>query len=88
MDGNKANLVVTDPPHSVNYSSKAGSIKNDNLNDQDFYNFLLAAFKNIENAMADDASIYVFYADTEGYNFRKAFKEAGFYLVGVCIWAK
>ncbi len=88
MEGNKANLVVTDPPYSVNYSSKAGSIKNDNLNDQDFYNFLLAAFKNIENSMADDASIYVFHADTEGYNFRKAFKEAGFYLSGVCIWAK
>lgn len=88
MDGKKANLVVTDPPYSVNYSSKAGSIKNDNLNDQDFYNFLLAAFKNIENSMADDASIYVFHADTEGYNFRKAFKEAGFYLSGVCIWAK
>ena len=88
MDGKKANLCVTDPPYSVNYSSKAGSIKNDNLNDQDFYNFLLAAFKNIENAMADDASIYVFHADTEGYNFRKAFKEAGFYLSGVCIWAK
>ena len=88
MDGKKANLVVTDPPYSVNYSSKAGSIKNDNLSDQDFYNFLLAAFKNIENSMADDASIYVFHADTEGYNFRKAFKEAGFYLSGVCIWAK
>ncbi|WP_366749362.1 site-specific DNA-methyltransferase [Tepidanaerobacter sp. EBM-38] len=88
MEGKKANLCVTDPPYSVNYSSKAGSIKNDNLNDQDFYNFLLAAFKNIENAMADDASIYVFHADTEGYNFRKAFKEAGFYLSGVCIWAK
>ena len=38
--------------------------------------------------MADDASIYVFHADTEGYNFRKAFKEAGFYLSGVCIWVK
>lgn len=88
MDGKKANLCVTDPPYSVNYSSKAGSIKNDNLSDQDFYNFLLAAFKNIENSMADDASIYVFHADTEGYNFRKAFKEAGFYLSGVCIWVK
>ncbi|KEI05966.1 site-specific DNA-methyltransferase [Clostridium botulinum] len=88
MKGKKANLVVTDPPYSVNYSSKAGSIKNDNLSDKDFYKFLLSAFKEIANVMAKDASIYVFHADTEGYNFRKAFKEAGFYLSGVCIWVK
>lgn len=88
MDGKQANLVVTDPPYSVNYSSKAGSIKNDNLSDSDFYHFLLSSFKNIFNVMASDASIYVFHADTEGYNFRKAFIEAGFYLSGVCVWAK
>ena len=38
--------------------------------------------------MADDASIYVFHADTEGLNFRKAFSDAGFYLSGTCIWKK
>ena len=38
--------------------------------------------------MADDASIYVFHADTEGLNFRKAFDAAGFYLSGCCIWKK
>ena len=38
--------------------------------------------------MADDASIYVFHADTEGLNFRKAFQDAGFYLSGCCIWKK
>lgn len=38
--------------------------------------------------MANDASIYVFHADTEGLNFRKAFSDVGFYLAGVCIWAK
>ena len=38
--------------------------------------------------MADDASIYVFHADTEGLNFRKAFTDAGFYLSGTCIWKK
>ncbi len=43
---------------------------------------------NIEKVMADDASIYVFHADTEGLNFRKAFDAAGFYLSGCCIWKK
>ncbi len=38
--------------------------------------------------MADDASIYVFHADTEGLNFRRAFADAGFYLSGCCIWKK
>lgn len=88
MDRKKANLVVTDPPYNVNYEGSAGKIKNDNLENDKFYQFLLDAFQNTEKAMADDASIYVFHADTEGLNFRKAFADAGFYLSGTCIWKK
>lgn len=88
MQGRKANLVVTDPPYNVNYEGTAGKIKNDNLADEKFYQFLFDAFSNIEKVMADDASIYVFHADTEGINFRKAFSDAGFYLSGCCIWKK
>ena len=88
MDGKKANLVVTDPPYNVNYEGSAGKIKNDNMENDKFYQFLLDAFTNMEKAMADDASIYVFHADTEGLNFRKAFADAGFYLSGTCIWKK
>lgn len=88
MDGKLANLVVTDPPYNVNYEGTAGKIKNDNMGNEAFYGFLLSAFQNAEAAMAKDASIYVFHADTEGLNFRKAFSEAGFYLSGTCIWKK
>jgi len=88
MDGKLANLVVTDPPYNVNYEGSAGKIKNDNMGNEAFYTFLLSAFQNTETAMAKDASIYVFHADTEGLNFRKAFSEAGFYLSGTCIWKK
>ncbi len=88
MNGQKANLIVTDPPYNVNYSSQAGSIKNDNMKDQEFYYFLFQAFTNMAAHLERDASIYVFHADTEGYNFRKAFKDAGFHLSSVCIWAK
>ncbi|MFA6845926.1 MAG: site-specific DNA-methyltransferase [Sphaerochaetaceae bacterium] len=88
MNGAKANLVVTDPPYNVDYKGAAGKIKNDNLKDDTFHQFLLDSFINMEAAMADDASIYVFHADTEGLNFRKAFSEAGFYLSGTCIWKK
>lgn len=88
MAGKQANLVITDPPYNVNYQGSAGKIKNDNMKDDAFYQFLLAAFTNMEKNMADDASIYVFHADTEGLNFRKAFSDAGFYLSGTCIWVK
>ena len=88
MNGKKANLVVTDPPYNVNYQGTAGKIKNDNLENEKFYQFLFDAFTCMEKAMADDASIYVFHADTEGLNFRKAFADAGFYLSGTCIWKK
>ena len=88
MEDKKANLVVTDPPYNVNYEGSAGKIKNDNMDTDKFYNFLFDAFSNMEKVMADDASIYVFHADTEGLNFRKAFNDAGFYLSGCCIWKK
>ena len=88
MDGKLANLVVTDPPYNVNYEGAAGKIKNDNMGKEAFYDLLLAAFTNTEAAMAQDASIYVFHADTEGLNFRKAFSDAGFQLSGCCIWKK
>lgn len=88
LEDTKVNLVVTDPPYNVNYEGAAGKIKNDNMEDDKFYQFLFNSFVNMEQAMADDASIYVFHADTEGLNFRKAFQDAGFYLSGCCIWKK
>lgn len=84
----KANLVVTDPPYNVNVEETAGKIKNDDMSDADFYQFLFKMFVNVEQSMEDDASIYVFHADTEGLNFRRAFKDAGFYLSGCCVWKK
>ena len=88
MGKKKANLVMTDPPYNVDYQGSAGKIKNDNMESDKFYQFLFDAFVNMEQAMASDASIYVFHADTEGLNFRKAFIDAGFYLSGCCIWKK
>lgn len=88
MDGVSANAIVTDPPYNVNVEETAGKIKNDNMPEEDFYKFLLSAFKCMYDSLADDGSIYVFHADTEGLNFRKAFADAGFYLSGCCIWKK
>lgn len=88
MDGTKANLILTDPPYNVAYEGTAGSIANDSMADSDFYQFLSEAFVCMYSNLADDGSIYVFHADTEGLNFRRAFKDAGFYLSGCCIWKK
>lgn len=88
MDGRKANLVLTDPPYGVDVEETAGKIKNDNLADEDFYKFLFAALTNMEQNMENDASIYVWHADTKGLIFRRAFADAGFYLSGCCIWKK
>lgn len=89
MDGKKANLVLTDPPYNVDFESASGlKIQNDKQDNDTFYSFLLAAFKNMAEHTSPGGSIYVFHADTEGLNFRKAFIEAGFHLSGVCIWKK
>jgi DNA modification methylase len=88
LEGKLVNLVLTDPPYNVNVEETAGKIKNDNMPDADFYKFLFTSFVNMEQNMEADASIYVFHADTQGLNFRKAFHDAGFYLSGCCIWKK
>ena len=88
MDGTKANLILTDPPYNVDVEETAGRIMNDNMGDSEFYQFLLSAFQSMYANLADDGSVYIWHADTEGLNFRKAFKEAGFYLSGCCIWKK
>ena len=91
MNGNKANLVVTDPPYNVSIVGRtkdALTIQNDDMEDGKFYDFLLSAFRAIVPHLAEGASAYIFHADTEGLNFRRAFKEAGFHISGVCIWVK
>ena len=89
MDGKKANLIVTDPPYNVDFKSSNGlSIKNDKLENDKFYKFLLAAFHNMAANLEKGGAAYVFHADTEGLNFRRAFIDADFHLAGCCIWVK
>ena len=89
MEDKKTNLILTDPPYGVSFCSSAGlKIQNDSLKNEDFYNFLLKAFKNMVTHVEAGASAYIFHADTEGLNFRTAFVDAGFHLAGCCIWKK
>lgn len=88
LDGQKVNLILTDPPYNVDIEEKAGKIQNDNLSNNEFYNFLLNAFSSMCSSLADDGSFYVFYADKEAVNFRTALLESGFYIAQGCIWVK
>lgn len=89
MDGRKANMILTDPPYGVSFQSSDGlSIQNDSIKGEEFYQFLLSAMQNMASVLENGGAAYVFHADTEGLNFRKAFVDAGFHLAGCCIWVK
>lgn len=91
MNNQDADMLLTDPPYNVDYVGKTAEalkIKNDNMDDNQFYEFLRKVFENMYIVTKEGASIYVFHADTEGINFRKAFKDAGFKLAECLIWKK
>ncbi len=89
MNGKTANLLLTDPPYGVSFKSSGGlTIQNDSLKNEEFYAFLLSSFKSAAEHLEKGAAAYVFHADTEGLNFRRAFIDAGFHLAGCCIWVK
>ena len=89
MGSVKANLILTDPPYGVSFKSASGlTIQNDSMKNEEFYTFLLSAFQCMADHLEKGGAAYVFHADTEGLNFRRAFIDAGFHLAGCCIWVK
>ncbi|MDE2001753.1 MAG: DNA modification methylase [Patescibacteria group bacterium] len=103
VKGAKANLIFTDPPYNVDYKYAkyeaihggrrkkfihGGQIFNDNKSPQEFYEFLLAVFKNAHAHTTDDAPIYVCHATKTQEQFFKAFAEAGFHFSQTIIWLK
>ena len=88
LEDKKVNLVCTDPPYFVNLESTSGKIKNDDLNDKEAYNFLMKAFTCLHDAMAVDASIYIFYATAKARIFHDAYEDAGFKVGAGLVWKK
>jgi len=88
LSGKAVNLVCTDPPYLVALESSVGKIKNDDLDDEKGYEFLKSAFNRFHEAMAKDASIYVFYATMKARVFYDAYEDAGFKVGAGLIWKK
>ena len=89
MGGKQADMIFTDPPYNVDYEGSNGKkIKNDNMEDSAFYQFLYDAFVAMYTVLKEGGPIYVCHADSEGLNFRKAFKDAGFLMKQCLIWVK
>ena len=103
MDGAKLDLIITDPPYNVDYGAKAeflesylsqgsrrtnNTIENDHMDAVSFYQFLLAAFQNMNQSMRPGAAIYVFHAESTGFQFRQAYADAGLKMAQCLIWEK
>ena len=90
-EGVLADITITDPPYNVDYQGKtkdALKIENDKMTNGQFYQFLYDYYVNCYAFAKPGAAIYVFHADSEGANFRLAFKDAGLKLAQCLIWAK
>lgn len=91
MDGKLADLCVTDPPYNVDYEGKTKDklkMKNDKQSDEEFREFLSAAFKRLNDSITAGAAFYIWHADSEGYNFRAACVDAKLTVRQCLIWEK
>ena len=88
LGDDKVNLVCTDPPYLVKLNSTSGTIKNDDLNDEEGLKFLKEAFSCMHDSIAKDASIYVFYATAKARVFHDAFEDSGFKVGAGLVWKK
>lgn len=89
MNGEYADLLLTDPPYNVDYEGSDGQkIENDKMEDASFRQFLVQAFQNADGAMRTGAGFYIWHADSEGYNFRGACHDIGWKVRQCLIWVK
>ena len=91
MDGELADLWLTDPPYNVAYEGKTKdrlTIENDSKGDSEFRDFLIACYAAANANMKGGAAFYIWHADSEGYNFRYACHEVGWKVRECLIWQK
>lgn len=89
MSGELCDLVVTDPPYNVNYQGSNGlKIMNDKMEGSDFYQFLYDFYTALGSFTKAGGAWYVWHADSEGANFRRAMADSGLLVKQCLIWVK
>jgi DNA modification methylase len=95
--GSLVDMWLTDPPYNVavqggnhgDPNRKNGlKIMNDKMSDDQFRQFLRDAYTAADTVMKPGAVFYIWHADSEGYNFRGAAKDAGWTVRQCLIWKK
>lgn len=89
MDGQTADLLLTDPPYNVNYESADGkTIENDHMASGPFLDFLTRAFATANDFLKAGGAFYIWHADTESLNFRTACQSNGWQVRQCLVWNK
>lgn len=91
VDGQLVDVWLTDPPYNVAYeggTKEKLTIKNDSMGDEQFRQFLRAAYLAADSVMKPGAVFYVWYADVETYNFVGAARDAGWKMSQILVWKK
>ena len=91
MRGERADLLLTDPPYNINYQGATEeklTIQNDSMEDEEFREFLTNAFSCADSVMKAGASFYIWHAESEGYNFRGSLRDVGWQVRQCIIWNK
>jgi len=88
MDGNKANLLLTDPPYNCDYHGSAGTILNDSMPGDRFRLFLADALRNAKEHMLPGAVFFIWYASSSSYEFHGACRDVGLTVRQVLVWIK
>lgn len=88
MNGQQADMLLTDPPYNVDYEGAAGKIQNDNMDSNEFRSFLRSAFSSACFVMKPGGVFHIWYGESEAYNFRGSCKEAGLSVRQQLVWVK
>ena len=91
MDGEKADMVFTDPPYNVayeGYTKDKLTIQGDRMSDAEFQRFLNSALESFRHIVKAGASLYICHASSVQREFQTAIEASGLSVRCQVIWAK